>query len=643
MNSHYIPHKKHPFKNKALLKMTKQLHRFPQQLLLLIVIVTCFNFSSAAKADDIILTSSNNNWTYYQTHDASIDLSSVKASDWKPADVPGIFIKDPSNGIYIWYKKNFTVTTEALKIPENQTLSLFMESMRNSDETWLNGTKIGGVGDISPAWDIWQIYPLNIPRVYELPAGLLKVSNTLFIKANTGVGNIRGTEYFGSVGITGEVKIQETSQARESQYKINLKSNIIDVLIIALGLIDVFLIIFLFKNTFNYLPEFPWLLINSILMIAATLMLDVFYFNDIKHPFYGVIRYITVFSIPYATALYFWSQNKNIAKKVVIAFGIIQLIMAIFVLSPAFADSFKAFAWKVTLVLFVSCFLYSIFTATVNLRRKQVGSLTQIIGLSVYLFSVRTDIFNVDLFEHHSVYLGSLFFRYTLLFAYFQRIRHMSASYKKLSKRMLGTIEEKRSEMARELHDSLGKHLASSKFQAQLASSSGDSKHLSNVTDEINLAIRSMHRLVQGLHPMTLDRHHLHKAIQLETQRLERNHPIKFKLNLHRDELPKEVEVHLFRIFQESVNNSLRHGKATKIEIKSWTTSNKLHFSIKDNGLGYDTKKPIKNKDQEEGGFGLISLKERVHLINGNFYLSSIPKKGTELIIEIPYNKNHAK
>jgi len=507
--------------------------------------------------------------------------------------------------------------------------------MRNSDETWLNNTKIGGVGDISPPWDIWQEYPLNIPRVYNIPNGLLKNTNTLFIKANTGVGDIRGTEYFGSVGITGPVLIEPTNQAKDSEYKLNLKSNIIDVFIIVLGLIDVFLIIFLFKNTFNYLPEFPWLLVNSILMILATLMLDVFYFNEIKYPIYGVIRYITVFSIPYVTALYFWSQNKNLPKKFVIGFGILQLTMALVVLLPWFPSALKGFAWKVTLILFISCFLYSIFTACVNLRRKQVGSLTQIVGLSVYLFSVRTDIFNIDLFEHHNVYIGSLFFRYTLLLAYFQRIRHMSASYKELSKRMLGTIEDKRAEMARELHDGLGQHLASSKFQAQLANKSDDKKHLENVTDEINLAVKSMHRLVQGLHPMSLDRYHLQKAIQFETNRLERNYPVKFKLHLFEGDLPKDIQVHLFRIFQESVKNSLHHGKASKIEIKCTLSENKLKFSVKDNGIGFNKK--TKKNENKEGGFGLISLKERVNLINGNFYHTSIPNKGTEILIDIPY------
>ena len=611
------------------------------KILSLCLIGLYLTFSQIVQAEEIILTSEDSNWSYYQTHDATQDPTSVKASKWKPVNVPGIFVTDPSEGIYIWYKKEFEIANDLLNRKNDLDLSLFMESMRNSDETWLNGSKIGGIGEISPPWNVWQLYPLNIPRVYKLEPTLLKSQNALYIKANTGVGDIRGTEYFGSVGITGEVKIEDTSLAKDAEYKINLKSNIIDVFIIVLGLIDVFLIIFLFKNTFNYLPEFPWLLINSVLMIVATLMLDVFYFNDLKYPVFGVIRYITVFSIPYVTALYFWSQNKNIPKKIVIAFGLIQLLMALFVLLPFFPDFLKAIAWKVTLLLFVTCFLYSIFTACVNLKRKQVGSLTQIIGLSVYLFSVRTDIFNVDLFEHHNVYIGSLFFRYSLLLAYFQRIRHMSASYKELSQRMLGTIEEKRSEMARELHDGLGQHLASSKFQAQLANTSGDKKHLSNVTDEINLAVRSMHRLVQGLHPMSLDRYHLQKAIQFETSRLERNHPVTFKLHLYEGDLPKELEVHLFRIFQESVNNSLRHGKATKIEIKCWTSANKLHFSIKDNGLGYQKKKKEKQEKNidAEGGFGLISLRERVNLINGNVLITSIPNKGSEIQIDIPFNK----
>jgi len=210
---------------------------------------------------------------------------------------------------------------------------------------------------------------------------------------------------------------------------------------------------------------------------------------------------------------------------------------------------------------------------------------------------------------------------------------------------MLSTIEGKREEIARELHDGLGQHLASSKFQAQLATVSDDKKHLSILTEEIDSAVSSMHRLLAGLHPMALDRYKLQKAIKLESHRFESIYPMKFKLDIDEQVLPKELEVHLYRIFQETVSNALRHGKADKVEVRLKSLTNKLSFSIKDNGIGYSDSKLKKgfadarndeSDDVKEGGFGLISLQERVNLIGATLQRFSKPGKGTEIFIEIP-------
>ncbi len=608
--------------------------------------VACFytlllvGISQSTAAEELSLTSPSSQWFYYQSHNPVLDTSQLKPSDWKPARVPAIFLKNPKDGIYLWYKTSFDADIHLLKTYAGEPLSLYIESIRNADETWLNGKKIGQVGEVSPPWSIWQRYPLNIPRVYDIPDGLLKPkNNTLLIKINTGIGDIAGTEYFGSVGITGPVSIARDSKAREAQYKINLKGNIIDVMIIVLGFIDIFLIIFLFKSTLHHIPEFPWLLLNSILMIAATLMLDVYYLNGVKYPVFGFIRYITVFGIPIVTALYFWSQRRDIPTKVVIIFGVIQVSIGFVLLAPDFPSFLKGMAWKGLLVLAVVFFLYALYSAIRNLLDRQVGSLAQFVGLLFYLFSIRTDIFHVDLFAHRNVYIGALFFRYALLLAYFQRIRHMGACYKTLSKRMLGTIEKNRSEMARELHDGLGQHLASSKFQAQLARVSNNEKHLSILTDEINSAVSSMHRLVKGLHPMVLERYHLKKAVKLEAKRLADIYSIQIILDIDDQSIPKEIEVHLFRIIQEGINNAFRHGKATKISIRLKSLSNKLKLTIYDNGKGYidaseNTDK--QNNADKEGGFGIISLRERVNLINGRLKQDSKRGKGSRITVEIP-------
>ena len=94
---------------------------------------------------------------------------------------------------------------------------------------------------------------------------------------------------------------------------------------------------------------------------------------------------------------------------------------------PGLPSVLKGFAWRAVLVLTMLYFIYALYCAIRNLRHKQVGSLAQFLGLVFYLFSIRSDVFGVDLFQHRGVYVGALVFRYALLLAYIQRIRHMSA------------------------------------------------------------------------------------------------------------------------------------------------------------------------------------------------------------------------
>lgn len=97
--------------------------------------------------------------------------------------------------------------------------------------------------------------------------------------------------------------------------------------------------------------------------------------------------------------------------------------------------------------------------------------------------------------------------------------------------------------------------------------------------------------------------------------------------------LNKQQEINLYRIVQESLNNILKHSKATGVQFLLEKLPKKIRLTIKDNGKGFN----LSEKQNDLKSLGLKTLKERARLINGSSKIESQPGKGTSLVFTIPY------
>ena len=98
-------------------------------------------------------------------------------------------------------------------------------------------------------------------------------------------------------------------------------------------------------------------------------------------------------------------------------------------------------------------------------------------------------------------------------------------------------------------------------------------------------------------------------------------------------ELDAQQSLTLFRILQESLTNIVKHAKASEVKVKLLQTNDSLQLSISDNGIGFNSQSATKLES-----YGLIGMKERAFLINGNLSVTSKKNAGTTIKIEIPYN-----
>ncbi|MBC7722900.1 MAG: PAS domain S-box protein [Pedobacter sp.] len=197
--------------------------------------------------------------------------------------------------------------------------------------------------------------------------------------------------------------------------------------------------------------------------------------------------------------------------------------------------------------------------------------------------------------------------------------------------------EEERKYIAREIHDELGQlvtglkmdiSLTKKKLEKQLPELGEKLANVMNLTDEI---VHTVRRIASELRPSILDDIGLDAALEWQAKEFEKRTSITciFTNNTKDISVNMDIKSNLFRIFQESLTNIIRHANATKVVASLTILNNNLMFVVNDNGDG------IKNINQQRT-FGLLGMKERIIMINGIFNIDSFAGKGTTITISVP-------
>ncbi|MCJ7515554.1 MAG: PAS domain S-box protein, partial [Dehalococcoidia bacterium] len=203
--------------------------------------------------------------------------------------------------------------------------------------------------------------------------------------------------------------------------------------------------------------------------------------------------------------------------------------------------------------------------------------------------------------------------------------------------------EEERKRIARELHDDIAQSILLLSRQLDMLISKSDSKvpedyilELEHIENMANNAYKSLQRYARDLRPSILDQMGLVAALNWLTEELGKELGIKISVKSGElPELPSEVELAMFRIAQETLNNIRKHAQASAVDITVKIISNNLKMSITDNGKGFSTSR-LTGDLVKEGKLGVLGMEERARLIGGNLQIKSGPGKGTTVIARAP-------
>lgn len=222
-----------------------------------------------------------------------------------------------------------------------------------------------------------------------------------------------------------------------------------------------------------------------------------------------------------------------------------------------------------------------------------------------------------------------------------RRLKRRRAAQDAFSQRLLDSQEAERKRIAAELHDSLGQNLLVIKNRALLGlQHAADTAPAVEQFDEISRmashTLEEVREISRNLRPHQLDRLGLTKALQSMAAEVSRASGILISIDFDSLDrlLPPSLEIHLFRIVQELLNNIVKHSRASNARVAARLRAHQITLTIEDDGCGFDAERL--SAGSEHRGLGLSGIHERVCLLRGAARCDSRQAGGTRWAIDIP-------
>ena len=222
-------------------------------------------------------------------------------------------------------------------------------------------------------------------------------------------------------------------------------------------------------------------------------------------------------------------------------------------------------------------------------------------------------------------------------------LRRESGQRYELLKRLITAQEEERRRVARDLHDELGQGLGGLAFSLEaierlwVDSPEVAREQLRQTRVLVAKTTDLAYDLILALRPSALDDLGLDPALRAHAERALKDTGIQLQIDSRRltRRLPPEIEVALFRAFQEALTNIVRHAQARRVSISLAALNGSFEGEIADDGRGFDLRE-VRSNGHGPRGLGLLGMQERVAQCGGQLQIFTAPGNGTRIRIHIP-------
>jgi PAS domain S-box-containing protein len=209
-----------------------------------------------------------------------------------------------------------------------------------------------------------------------------------------------------------------------------------------------------------------------------------------------------------------------------------------------------------------------------------------------------------------------------------------------LERRLLDAQEQERSRIARELHDDINQRLAILGWELQsfdpAAPEAESGAFLASVTERLTQIGTDIQGISRRLHSSHLEYLGLETAAEVLCDDLRKQYPVEIdfiSVGIPRN-LPKDTSLCLYRVMQEALQNAIKHSGAQRFGVELFGDSSEIRLEVSDDGAGFD-----QHSIDRRHGLGLISMRERIRMVHGEFAVTSQPGRGTTVTCRVPFAK----
>jgi signal transduction histidine kinase len=223
-----------------------------------------------------------------------------------------------------------------------------------------------------------------------------------------------------------------------------------------------------------------------------------------------------------------------------------------------------------------------------------------------------------------------------------EALRQSREQLRDLASYLQDVREQERTRIAREIHDDFGQSLTILKMDLSWLKKHmiQDQPQVQNKIDSmfkvIDASLQTLHTVSSELRPVILDDFGLESAIEWQVEEFQNRTGVRCRVDssVADLDLTKEQSTAIFRIFQETLTNIMRHSGATEVNVRLETNEDTLMLEVADNGRGI-TEAEISNSQS----FGLLGIRERLYPLNGQVDFIGHPNKGTRVIVRVPISE----
>jgi len=224
----------------------------------------------------------------------------------------------------------------------------------------------------------------------------------------------------------------------------------------------------------------------------------------------------------------------------------------------------------------------------------------------------------------------------------FEQLSESQNQLRGLSQQQVQMQENQYRHLAKELHDRIGQDMTAININLNIMRtllpqtiSKDVISRLADTEQLVQDSVARMRLIMAEFRPPMLDQYGLAAALYWYSEQYTRRTNIAVKVDdqyLKDIRLPSELEIALFRIAQEALNNVAKHAKASQVDIELLESQGNILMTVTDDGVGFDTKTQAISSP---GHWGVTNMQERARAINGEFLLRSVPGQGTQVAVRV--------